>query len=99
MSIRSELRLFRNIGAVILATNLSSLPVPYMQRALGIDKEIAAFRNYYSVGRTFQVETEGFGHLDVPSPTYLLYGYGMRVGHTLAYGDDNFEQTARRMLQ
>ncbi len=98
--LREDKRVIRNASFAalsVLATNLSSLPVPYMQRALGTQAEIAAVTSYYSVGRTFTVETR-FGQLEIPSPAYLLYGYGRNAGMKLAYNDADFQQTARKLL-
>ena len=52
---------------------------------VGMNPEVAAFRDYVSYGR------EGY-------PLDLIYGIGLKVGHKVFYNQDDFREVAQEVM-
>lgn len=72
------------VGLVSLL-NLSSFTSVGIQKAVGTEPTIAAVRSELSYGREH-------------SPTQIIYGLGLRAGHKVFYGQENYHEIAKDYL-
>ena len=73
------------LSIIYLALNASAFLGVGCQKMVGMNPEVAAFRDYVSYGR------EGY-------PLDLIYGIGLKVGHKVFYNQDDFREVAQEVM-